>query len=192
MDRGAWWATVHRVSKNWIGLQRLGTQHARQQTSEDWRIQDLELKGQGLPEMLRSQVERSFPVFSYQKGKSGDRFGGKTGRGFFTDGFSFQCQSGGLGYLLQGKSKNFQAIWQSSHIALMIRLKSDTMKSFSGCVLQGDMSLPISSQQFGAVAEDVDCQMYPEKGFGAGGSLCRQQDKAKENVGKCDGQWRSK
>jgi len=34
--------------------------------------------------------------------------------------------------------------------------------------------------------------MYPEKGFGAGGSLCRQQDKAKENVGKCDGQWRSK
>ena len=74
----------------------------------------------------------------------------------------------------------------------MIRLKSDTMKSFSGCVLQGDMSLPSSSQQFGAVAEEVDCWMHPEKGFGAGGSLCRPKDEAKENVGKCDGQWRSK
>lgn len=32
--------------------------------------------------------------------------------------------------------------------------------------------------------------MYPEKGFGPAGCLCRQQDKANENVDKCDGQWR--
>ena len=39
----------------------------------------------------------------------------------------------------------------------MIRLKSDTMKLVSDCILQGDLSLPSSSQQFGAVAEEVDC-----------------------------------
>ena len=53
MDREAW-GLQPIVFQSWIGLQRLSTQHARWQTSEDWRIQDLELKGQGLPEMLRS------------------------------------------------------------------------------------------------------------------------------------------
>ena len=30
MDRGAWWATVHRVAKNWRHLKQLG-RHARRQ-----------------------------------------------------------------------------------------------------------------------------------------------------------------
>ena len=29
MGRGAWWATVHRVTKSWTGLKRCGTHTAR-------------------------------------------------------------------------------------------------------------------------------------------------------------------
>ena len=41
MDRGAWWVTVHRVTKSWTRLKRLGTaQHwgfGKQVGPEDWR-----------------------------------------------------------------------------------------------------------------------------------------------------------
>ena len=34
MDRGAWWATVHKVEKSWTGLKKLGT--TMQETEETW------------------------------------------------------------------------------------------------------------------------------------------------------------
>ena len=30
MDRGAWWATVHRISKSWTQLKQLSTQEKKQ------------------------------------------------------------------------------------------------------------------------------------------------------------------
>ena len=33
MDRGAWWAIVHRIAKNWTGMKRLSTHGPHQNTS---------------------------------------------------------------------------------------------------------------------------------------------------------------
>ena len=104
---------------------------------------------------------------------------------FFLRGFCFQHELGRPGYLLQGvqETKLLRNIVELPH-----SIKDPAEVRYNGYPVAPFCKViwvfPSSSQQFRESMEEEGQLDFPEKGFGAGVFLCRQQGKDSENVGK--------